>query len=227
MIDVHFVILGAVCALVGAVLYAWDTVRGVTHPNRVTWFLWGAIPMVAFAAEVHASVGLRSLMTLAIGIGPLVVFGASFVNRSAVWHIGALDYTCGALSLVGVAVWLTTEQGVVAIGASIAADALAAFPTMRKAWLAPHTESAIAYAGGLASGVLTLLTVQVVTIAEVAFPIYIVVMTSLELILIVGKPGPRLRAIRVRSVREDFTQKASTSGESPEMEASRQASSSA
>lgn len=199
MIDVHFVILGAACSLVGALWYAADTVRGRTQPNRVTWLLWGVIPIVAFAAEIEAGVGLRSIMTLAIGVGPLIVFGASFVSRSAVWRIGILDYVCALLSLAGLSVWLATERGLVAIGASIAADALAGLPTVRKAWLAPHTETAIAYAGALASGVITLLTVQVVTAAEVAFPIYIVAMASLDLALVAGRLGPRLRPARHRA----------------------------
>ena len=202
MLNAHFVILGAACSLVGAVLYARDTVRGITHPNRVTWLLWGAIPMVTFAAELQAGVGLRSLMTLAIGVGPLIVLAASFMNRTAVWRIGTLDYVCGALSVGGLAVWLVTRQGLVAIAASIAADALAAVPTIRKAWLAPETESASAYLGGFVSGVITLLTVRVVTAAEVAFPAYIVAIAGLELGLVTARVGPRLRRRRNEVTRE-------------------------
>lgn len=200
MINVHFVILGAVCSLTGALLYARDTVRGRNQPNRVTWLMWGAIPMVTFSAEVQAGVGLRSLMTLFIGVGPLVVFLVSFANRAAVWRIGALDYLCGAMSLAGLVVWLATQKGTVAIAASIAADALAGFPTVRKAWLAPETESANSYIGSFASGVITLLTVHVVTTAEVAFPLYIAVVTAVELTLVVGRIGPRLRELTAGEV---------------------------
>ncbi len=57
-----------------------DTVRGHSQPNRVTWLLWGLAPMLAFAAELKAHVGLSALMTFSVGFNPLLVLAASFVN---------------------------------------------------------------------------------------------------------------------------------------------------
>ena len=194
MINVHFVILGAAISLGGACVYAWDTLQGRTHPNRVTWLLWGVIPMVAFAVELQSGVGLIALMTFSIGLGPLLVLAASCFNRTAVWRIRRLDYVCGALSLAGVVVWVTTERGAVAIVASIVADALAGLPTLIKSWRAPETESAAAYWGALANATITLLTVTTATFAVLAFPCYIVVVAGIELVLIAGRAGPRWRA---------------------------------
>jgi len=56
VLDVHFVILGAAIGSAGAALYLRDTLRGVTQPNRVTWLLWAAAPLLAFAVEVQAGV---------------------------------------------------------------------------------------------------------------------------------------------------------------------------
>jgi hypothetical protein len=198
MINVHFVILGAACSLLGQAFYIRDTLRGATCPNRVTWLLWGAAPMLAFAAEVHEGVGLRSLMTFTVGFGPLLVVAASFVSRNAVWQITRIDWACGALSVAGTGLWLATRQGAVAIVASIAADALAGVPTLVKSWRAPDTESAGAYVGSLANAVLTLLTVTTVSLAVVAFPAYIAAITTVEVVLVGGRAGPRLRAGRRR-----------------------------
>jgi hypothetical protein len=201
MLDVHFVILGAACSLTGEALYIRDTVVGRTRPNRVTWLLWGAAPMVAFAGEVGAGVGLRALMTFSIGLGPLLVFSASFLNRRAVWRIGRLDWACGALSVAGVVVLVVSRQGVLAIGAAIAADLLAGIPTVVKSWRAPETESATAYWGSLANAGITLLTVTTVTAAVVAFPLYIAALCALEVLLVAGRLGPRVRALRARGGR--------------------------
>src|SRR5438045_1503878 len=99
MLDVRFVLLGTLIGSVGGLLYLRDTVRGNTQPNRVTWLLWGVAPLLVFAVEVHEGVGLRSLMTFMAGFTPLLIVLASFVNPQSVWHIGRLDYACGALSL--------------------------------------------------------------------------------------------------------------------------------
>jgi hypothetical protein len=194
VLNVHFVIAGAVVGLAGSIAYAVDTVHGRTQPNRVTWLLWGAVPLLAFAVELRSGVGLRSIMALSVGLGPLAVFAASFVNRSAVWRISRLDYLCGALSITGTAVWLVTREGLAALCAAIAADALAGVPTLVKSWRAPESESSLAYWGALVNAAVTLLTVHTVTADEVAFPLYIVVIAGVELVLVAGRLGPRVRA---------------------------------
>ena len=196
MLDVHFVILGAVIGFAGSAAYIRDTLRGVTQPHRVTWLLWAAAPLLAFAVEVHSGVGLRSLMTFSIGFGPLLIFLASFRSPQASWAITPLDWACGLLSLLGLAVWLVTRHGTVAIVASIAADALAAGPTLRKAWLSPESETAAAYVTGLVNAVITVLTIDRFTTAVAAFPIYVVAIAGVETVLVAGRLGPRLAAGR-------------------------------
>jgi hypothetical protein len=199
MLDVHFVILGAAIGSAGAALYLRDTLRGVTQPNRVTWLLWAVAPLLAFAVEVGAGVGLRSLMTFVVGFAPLLIFVASFRNPASVWQIGRLDYVCGALSVAGLVAWLVTRHGTVALAASIGADALAAVPTLQKSWRWPETETAAAYVGAAANAAITLLTVKRVTTAVVAFPIYILTVASVEAALVAGRVGPRLRSWRSRA----------------------------
>ena len=197
MLDVNFVILGALIGVAGMISYLRDTVRGVTQPNRVTWFMWAIAPLIAFAAEVQEGVGLRSLMTFVVGFGPLAILVASFWNPSAAWRIGAFDWLCGALSVVGLAAWLVTRHGTVAVIASIAADALAATPTLRKSWTAPHTESASAYVTAAVNALITVLTIDRFTTADAAFPLYILAIASVESLFVVGRPGPRLARRRL------------------------------
>jgi hypothetical protein len=198
MINPHWVILGAVLNLGFLSFYIRDTLRGVTQPNRMTWLLWSVAPLLAFAVELNEGVGIQSLMTFSVGFGPLLVFLASFVDPKAVWRIGRLEWVCGGLSVAGTVAWLVTREGLVALAAALLADFLAALPTLVKSWKAPETESASAFIGGLLSAGITLLTITEWTAAEAAFPIYIAVMSSLEITLIAGRPGPRLRS-RLRS----------------------------
>lgn len=193
MIDVHFVILGALFTVAGSTSYVIQTVRGRTQPNRVTWFMWAAAPLLAFAVEIRYGVGLRSLMTFMVGISPLAVFIASFVNPSAKWQTGPFDLACGALSAAGTIGWLVTRTGLVALGASIAADLVAGVPTLLKAWRAPETETSGAYLGATANAAVTLLTVRHIRAAEVAFPLYILVIGVVLVALVAGRLGPRIR----------------------------------
>jgi len=200
VLNVHFVYLGAAIGAIGQVAYVVDTIRGRTQPNRVTWLLWGVAPLLAFAVETNANVGLRSLMTFMVGFGPLVVFAASFVNRRAVWRLGALDYVCGALSIGGTAGWLVTRQGLVALAAAVAADAIAGVPTLIKSWRLPESESTSIYLGSFANAVITLLTVKHVSAEVVTFPLYIAVFAFVQVALVGGRLGPRVRGAPGRDV---------------------------
>jgi hypothetical protein len=193
VIDVHFIFLGAAIGAVGQSIYIRDTVRGVTQPNRVTFLLWAAAPLLAFAVEINQGVGLTSLMTFMVGAGPLAIFGASFVNRNAVWRIGRLEYVCASVSVLGTLGWLVTRHGAVAIVASIAADLLAGIPTISKSWTHPETETAWLYIGGFLFAVITLLTVHEATLAAVAFPAYIALIGALQITLVAGRVGVRHR----------------------------------
>jgi len=199
VLNVHFVFLGAAIGLAGAASYAVDTIRGKTQPNRVTWLLWAIAPLLAFAVEVNKGVGLQSVLTFTVGFGPLVVFGASFVNPKSVWKLSRLDYTCGALSIGGTIGWLVTRQGLVALAAAVVADALAGVPTVIKSWRAPGTESAAVYIGSCINAVITLLTVKHISAYVVTFPLYIAILAFVEAVLVAGRLGPRLRREAARA----------------------------
>lgn len=193
MLNVHVVFLGAAIGLVGTSMYALDTLRGLTQPNRVTWLMWTIAPGLAFVDELQQGVGLRSLMTFVIGFGPLLVLIASFANRRSVWKIGPFDIACGAASCLGLILWLVTSNDTVALFSFMAADFLAGLPTVVKSWRDPASESTSAYLTGAINALLTLTTVTVWTTAVVAFPIQIVLFNLVQVTLVAGRLGPRIR----------------------------------
>jgi hypothetical protein len=189
MLDPHFVILGAAFNLVGSISYLVDTIKGTTRPNRISWALWSLAPLIAFGAELSEGVGLSSLMTFMTGFGPLLIFTASFINRKSVWKLTRFDVTCGILSLIGLSLWAITRRGDVAIVFSIAADALAAIPTIVKSYKEPESENWIGFFFSAISAVITLFTIKVWTFANVGFPIYILIICIVFTLLIRFKLG--------------------------------------
>lgn len=185
------VALNLVCATGG---YVVAVLKGNAQPNRVTWFLWGLAPLIAFAAEIQQGVGIRSLFTLAAGLGPLLVVGASFISRHAEWRLTRFDLVCGALSIVGLVLWQLSGDGNLAIVFAIAADALAGTPTVIKAYRSPDTEHPPAFAFGCAASVITLLTISDWSFASAAFPLYVFLITGLILALLLTRVGVRRTA---------------------------------
>ncbi|MGB6436084.1 MAG: hypothetical protein WBF59_18915, partial [Bradyrhizobium sp.] len=159
-------------------------------PNRVTWLLWALVPLIAAAAQWRAGVGISTLVVLSVGAGPACVVLASFVQRTGSWRLGPFDYLCGACSLAALALWAITGDPVTAIVLSILADAAAALPTLRKAWLAPATENRRAYLISLVGMVLGIFSVQEATFTAYAFNAYLVAVSGI-LVLILYLPRRR------------------------------------
>ena len=193
MINQNFVIVGAIIATAGSVSYLIDTLKGKVKPNRVSFLLWSLAPLIAFFAEIKQGVGIQALMTFIVGFLPLTIFIASFVNKKAVWNLTGFDSICGALSIVGLVLWYITKSGNIAIIFSILADALAAIPTVVKSFNYPETESAWPYLASTISAILTLLTVTVWDIANIAFPLYIVLITLVIFSLVQFRLGKHIR----------------------------------
>lgn len=189
MLHPNFVILGVLINFVGGISYLVDTVRGKTKPNRVTWFLWAAAPLIAFVAELEKGVGIQSLMTFSVGFIPLLIFVASFVNKKSEWTLGKLDYLCGAFSVLGIFLWYLSKNADFAILFAIIADLLAALPTILKSYHFPETENYRIYLSGIIAGAITLLTITVWNFAHYGFPAYILLVNLILFSLIKFKVG--------------------------------------
>lgn len=187
-----FVYVGAALYLLGLIPYLVDTVRGKTAPHRVTWFLWGFIPLVTYVVQVHLHVGVQSFLTLVFGVSPILVLGASVVSRAGSWEITPFDWVCASLSLAGLLTYVVTQRGILSIVLLLVADFAAAVPTLRKSWIDPTSETWTAFASGAASTIVTLLTVHHVDLATVLFPAYIAIQNLVEVAIITGQFGPRL-----------------------------------
>lgn len=189
MLHPNFVIVGTILGSLGTLAYIIDTIKGRVKPNRVSFLLWSIAPFIAFAAMLKQGVGISSLMTFSTGFLPLLVFIASFVNKKAEWKITSFDIVCGFLSLLGLALWLITKVGNVAIIFSILADGLAAIPTIRKAYYYPETEIAWPWFATSLGIIFTLLTLKSWTFADYGFILYILIVDTLIAVLVHFKTG--------------------------------------
>ncbi len=207
MLSPDFAVLAAVLPLAGFASYLRDTLRGKTQPNRVSWSLWATAPLIAFAAELaqHTSLNV-SLLTFALGAGPALILAASFACPRAYWAPTRLDLACGAVAVAALIGWAVTRRGDVAIALAITADALAAVPTIRKAWAQPESESIGTYAASGAGSAITLLTISRWRFASFAFPLYVTVVCGAIAALIAlphahGRPVRRLSGLASRPIR--------------------------
>ncbi len=187
-----FAIAGAVVNFAGGLSYVRAILKGEATPNRVTWFLWALVPLIAGSAQLHSGVGISTLVVMSVGASPACVVLASFIAKTGSWKLGPFDYVCGACSLAALALWAISGDPVTAIVLSILGDAAAALPTLRKAWIAPATEDRPAYLISFVGMILGILSVREATFAGYAFNAYLLLASG---VLVVILYLPRRRAI--------------------------------
>ena len=173
MINENFIYLGILISSIGSISYVVDTFKGRVKPNRVSFFLWALAPFIAFFSEIKQGVGIQSLLTFFVGFWSVLVLLASFANKKAEWKLTSFDLICGALSLLGLVLWMVTKVGNIAIIFSILADGLAALPTIKKSFYFPETETIWPYLTGLIYSGITILTIKTWSFAYFGFPIYL------------------------------------------------------
>ncbi|MFD2468652.1 hypothetical protein [Amycolatopsis silviterrae] len=160
MLDPHWVFAGAALGLVGSVRYAFAITRGRVRPNLVTWSLWAAAPLIGFFAQLDSDVGLPAVMTLAAGAGPSIVVLTSVITRRHYTRRGIFDVACAVIAALALAIWLGLGAAPLAVLFAVAADAVAALPTVVKAWRHPESENVLFYALVGAGATITLMTIS-------------------------------------------------------------------
>ncbi len=171
----YLVFAGAFIQLAGVSFYVKDTIRGKSKPNRMTWLLWAAAPLIAAAAAFADGVGWAALPVFMSGFGPFLVLLASFINPNSYWRLHTFDYICGVCSALALILWALTAEPIVAIIFAILSDGLAVVPTLIKSWKYPETETGIAYVMSLLAVLTSFAAVKTWSFSAIAFPIYLVV----------------------------------------------------
>ena len=106
----YIVLIGASVSLVGGLTYIKNTLHGETKPNKITWLLWSAAPLIAAAAAWLNGVRWAILPVFMAGFIPLLIFIISFINPKSYWELKRFDYICGTCSILALIVWWIIKE---------------------------------------------------------------------------------------------------------------------
>ncbi len=149
--------------------------------------MWCVAPFVATAASIANGATWAAVPVFMAGFGPFLIFTASFFSKKAYWKHTSFDYVCGALSGLAIILWYVTSNANLAIVFAIVSDAVAAVPTLTKAWHHPETESAWPYIIGTFSPMTSFLVATTWAFSEIGFPSYLIAINILLLFTVVRK----------------------------------------
>src|SRR5262245_53041461 len=123
--------------------YIRDIMRGLTHPNLVTWWLWTLNSVIIAFAQYTAGASwtLAVVVAATIGTATVAVLAVPFGQRA----YGLFDAVCLVMALAALAGWWWTKDPLAAIVLGIVAEIFAVSPTIAKTWRAPETETPSTY----------------------------------------------------------------------------------
>ena len=189
MLPEYFAVIGSVVASLGGVYYAYLTFKGKVQPNKVTWFFWGAFPMIAFAAQLAQGVGLVAWATFVAGAPPVLVLIGSFFNKQAYWQTRRIDYGFAAAGVLSVVAWQLTAIPNIALVFALLADLLVALPTVLKAYRFPQTENWKAYGVSAVGFLVAVMAVHEWLFEHFAFVVYLFLVNLGMAVLAARRPA--------------------------------------
>jgi len=164
-------ILAGVIPLIGVVPYLLDSAKGKTKPNIVTWFTWTLIN------------GINGAAALGDGAVQTAIFsGFAFVATASIVVVGlrhglrkytAFDITCQIVALLGIPLWLMTDEPALAVALILLVDFAGGLPTLRHAWRAPHEETLATFALSAVGSGLLVASLTRFDFVALAMPLYI------------------------------------------------------
>ncbi len=178
------IILSVLSFSLGIMPYIIATIKGNVKPNKITWILW-SVPMIGvFSQWQNGILTWASLPVFLAGFGPFLVFLASFYNKKSYWKLKKFDYFFALFAVITLILQFLMNNATLTIIFAIITDALAAIPTLRKAYKYPDTELITPF---LVFWILTLvsfLTMERYDFEEMFFPIYLLIINFIFIIFL-------------------------------------------
>ena len=133
--------IAALLALLSSFLYIRDIFRGNTKPHTYTWLIWSIVTTIAFLGQWVSGGGAGSWATGVAAVVTIFTLLLSLKGGYGTKDITNFDKVCLALALVAILPWLLAKSVLWSVLLATAIDLIAFFPTMRKTWHAPRSES--------------------------------------------------------------------------------------
>jgi hypothetical protein len=156
---------------VGFVPYLKGVIHGTVRPRVASWATWSLVTGIATFAALTKDDYTSALLTAVATFFELAILFIAL--RKGERDYNRVDAASQAISLLGVAAWLSSSHAIWAIVFAIAADFFGAVPTFYHSWIAPHDESWVPFMLSGLGGAFSFLGVADVGVVSAGFPLYV------------------------------------------------------
>ena len=184
MLD-YKVILGSIAIIIGFIAYFpyfRNIFAGKTKPHAFSWFVWGVLTSIAFAAQVVENAGAGAWAT---GFTALACFTISVLALfKGDKHFPLFDWFSLIAAFVAMALWWATKDPTASVILVTITDAFAYLPTFRKGFYKPHEETVITFALNSIKFLIAMFALETFSLATWLYPASLVLTNGLFVTLL-------------------------------------------
>ena len=194
-----FSAVAIILTLVAFSPYLRGIIQGTTKPHVFSWIIWGSTTLVVFLVQIQSGGGVGAWP---IGVsGTITAFIAvlAYVKRADI-TITRTDWLFFIAAMSSLPLWYLTSDPTWAVIVLTIVDLLGFGPTVRKAYVAPHTESLAFFGLFAARNSMVVMALESYSIATALFPATIAIACILLMLLIMY----RKRKVTATPVKQFF-----------------------
>ena len=178
-------VLSVALAVLAAVIYIAQTVRGEVRPHPLSFFLFGALSLIGYwvQRDQGARQGSWTLLAMAIICFLFAAVSVAKGERSFSRQEWAFVAAAGAVF----ALYMFTRDANVAAALTTAIDALAYGPTFTRGWSFPRKDSVTSFALNGVKFIPSLMAMDPISFATSFYPATLIVLNSAVAIMLVWR----------------------------------------
>jgi hypothetical protein len=175
-------ILSVALAVLAAVIYIAQTLRGDVRPHPLSWFLFGVLSLTGYLVQRDqgARQGSWTLLAMTVICFLFVAVSVARGERSFSRQEWAFVAAAGAVFVL----YLFTRDANVAAAMTTAIDALGYGPTFTRGWSFPRKDSATSFALNGAKFVPSLMAMDPISFATSSYPATLLVLNTAVAIML-------------------------------------------
>ena len=187
MVAMHYKeILSAIAialTLVAFVPYIRTIIGGTTKPHVFSWIIWGSTTSIVFLATLEGKGGVGAWPIGVSGIITIFIAFLAYVKRADI-SITKSDWIFFVSALSSLPLWYFTSDPLWAVVILTTVDVLGFWPTVRKAYTFPHSESLLFFTLFAARNLLVIMALENYSITTVLFPAVIAAACTLLIVML-------------------------------------------
>jgi hypothetical protein len=181
-----FAVVSAVLIFVASPPYIIDTIKGKTKPERVTWFIFSILGIIAFISQLLLGASWSLVFSGLDTVCSILIFSLSI--KFGVGGHTKLDIAAIFIATIGVLIAVLAKEPIISLLGVILADLSGVILTIKKTFLNPKSETSITWILVGTASLFGILSVNKISFGILLYPVYLLIANySIPLVQLIGK----------------------------------------